>query len=267
MVYEEDKTFKVTDTLITLVSFKRGGVGLVLLGVDQIYFEKRYVWSIDDEKFKLSRFIGKVLSFIKKSESLYWNGIYGETVSVDGSSSLTFGTKLNEELEMFIDLEALSEAKGLLEIILNNSPGLASSKEKCCVPGCSKSIKIDRMRLHVGAHIVRKDTLVPVCGFCGVVCNSPVSIVFSSGTGVNRTYKAFSGCKYFHDFSMKSALNFSKGNPCTNRPVECEACANGSVFWSFDLHFHYQERHPFLDCPITMCEKEREAMIKEKNFN
>ncbi len=34
MVYEEDKTFKVTDTLITLVSFKRGGVGLVLLGVD-----------------------------------------------------------------------------------------------------------------------------------------------------------------------------------------------------------------------------------------
>jgi len=182
MVYEEDKTFKVTDTLITLVSFKRGGVGLVLLGVDQIYFVKRYVWSIDDEKFKLSRFIGKVLSFIKKSESLYWNGIYGETVSVDGSSSLTFGTKLNEELEMFIDLEALSEAKGLLEIILNNSkpvlptinypyslpienfnlsmPGLASSKEKCCVPGCSKSIKIDRMRLHVGAHIVRKDTLL-----------------------------------------------------------------------------------------------------------
>ncbi len=86
MVYEEDKTFKIPDTLITLVSFKKGEIGLVLLGVDQIYFEKR----LDDEKFKLSRFNIKDLMFIKKGEGLFWNVKYGEAMSVDESTSLKF---------------------------------------------------------------------------------------------------------------------------------------------------------------------------------
>ena len=118
------------------------------------------------------------------------------------------------------------------------------------------------MRLHIGAHIVKKGTHGPVSGFCGIVCNNPVSIIFSQGTGVNRIYKAFSGCKYFSDFSMKSTKNYLKGNPCTNRQVECEACANGSVFWSYNLEYHYKDRHSFMNCPLKMSVTETDIMLK-----
>ena len=48
-----------------------------------------------------------------------------------------------------------------------------------------RNIKLENMRLHIGAHIVKKGTHGPVSGFCGIVCNNPVSIIFSSGTGDN----------------------------------------------------------------------------------
>ncbi len=288
IAFEEERTFKVTDTLLSLARFKRGGIGTVLIGVDQIYFNKEYVWSLTDDQLKLSKLTGKVLKFVEDGSKLLWTGEYGETVVVEGSSSLAFSTKINDELDMFVDQENLEEAKGLLETIFNSSspivpiisypnslnidcfnitlPSLVDSKtkERCLVAGCNKFIKLDFMRLHVGAHVVRGETKGQVCGFCGVMCNSPVSIVFSSGSGVSRTYKAFSGCKYFSDFSMKSSTNFLKGNPCTNRPVNCEACANDSVFWSFNLLEHYKDRHSFLECPIKMCESEKSIMLKDK---
>ncbi len=65
IAFEEDRTFKVTCTLISLVRFKKRGVGVVLIGVDQMHFEKKYVWRLSDDQFNLSKLTGKVLSFIE----------------------------------------------------------------------------------------------------------------------------------------------------------------------------------------------------------
>jgi len=102
-------------------------------------------------------------------------------------------------------------------------------------------------------------TTGPVCGFCGTLCGHAVKIKFSSGTGVNRTYKAYSGCKYFSDFSMKSAKSYLKGNPCTNRPIECAICSN--VFWSYNLFSHYTSSHSFMECPLIMSKEEKKLML------
>ena len=121
------------------------------------------------------------------------------------------------------------------------------------------------MRLHVGTHIVKGDTRGPVCGFCGTLFAIPVKRQFSSGTGVNRTDNAFCGCKYFCDFSLKAAESHLKGNPCTNRPVECKACSNGSVFWSYNLMAHYTDSHQFTQCPLVMSQEKKKIMLSNKH--
>lgn len=114
------------------------------------------------------------------------------------------------------------------------------------------------MRLHVGGHIARGETVGQVCGLCGTLCSHPVKIIHSSGTGHLQTYKSKSGCKYFSDFSSKSAINNIKGRMW--RPVECDVCANGSIFWNYNLEAHYKDRHSFIVCPLIIDEEERLIM-------
>ena len=108
---------------------------------------------------------------------------------------------------MFIDRDAFTEAKNLLDVLyttsqpvltLINSPynaettlfnltvaGLSDNqnvKEKFLVTGCNKLVKLEKMRLYVGTHIVKGDTRGPVCGFCGTLCATHVKRQFSSGT-------------------------------------------------------------------------------------
>jgi len=274
-------TNQITDTILSLARFKNGGIGLVLVNVDRILLDKRYQWSINEIDCKLAKFTGCVLLCMQTETILSWPGKYGDSVVVDGANSISFCTKLDDNLKHFICRDALNEAKILLQLIFSESqpvlplinspyneqttlfniitPGVSSSqsvKEKCLVALCNRQVKLEQMRLHVGAHIVRGETTGPVCGFCGTLCGHAVKIKFSSGTGVNRTYKAYSGCKYFSDFSMKSAKSYLKGNPCTNRPIECAICSN--VFWSYNLFSHYTSSHSFMECPLK---EEKKLML------
>ena len=73
------------------------------------------------------------------------------------------------------------------------------------------------------------------CGYCGDTCGQSATIKKMSGSGknANASMGPFSKCPYYYKFSLKSAENISKRNPCTNRPVNCAICS--TTFWSWNI--------------------------------
>ena len=112
---------------------------------------------------------------------------------------------------------------------------------KCKV--CKKIINKERIRQHVGKHILKKETQLNqrVCGFCGLVGCS-IDLKVTSGYGKNKTEGADSNCMYFVKFSYQHAINSSERSPCTNRPVVCMQCKQ--CIWSYNILIHYNEVHP-----------------------
>ena len=175
-------TFKITDTILSLVRFKKGGVGLVILGVDKIVLDKKIVWSLKVGEFNLAIFTGCILLCSEAESKVVWKGLYGECITVEGASSVSFNATINDNLYMFFEPENLLEAKDLLQTVysstqpvlpLINYPYNAETKifcltmhtletnlvgkERCKVVGCEKMVKL-QMRLHVGVHIVNNET-------------------------------------------------------------------------------------------------------------
>ena len=106
----------------------------------------------------------------------------------------------------------------------STSDSTTETKIKCKI--CKKLVSRKKMRLHVGAHIL-KDNIIGACGFCGEKvdvgrCN--IEIVKGSGRGQTSSEVPRSGCDYFEKFSLLSVSKGSQRNPCTNRPVECLIC-------------------------------------------
>ena len=121
---------------------------------------------------------------------------------------------------------------------------------------CKKNVKIDKMRQHVGGHIIRNDIDVFSCGFCGG--SSGCSVNFKKTT--HHTFIPTSNCKMYKKFSLKSAMTSTTNTPCTNRPVKCDCCS--VVYWSYALEKHYKEKHPESECTEIVSEKEKDTMMK-----
>jgi hypothetical protein len=153
---------------------------------------------------------------------------------------------LNETVEVdFVNLTTLRYTVELISYLRFETNQTITSKDDeipCLFVRCGQILKRNKMRGHVGAHILNND-LQPhpnLCGFCGKNgCNSILYI--SSGTD---TWSVKSNCKYFYDFSLKAAAKSSKNTPCTNRPVKCEICpAPLNIVWTYDLRPHYTNLH------------------------
>ena len=124
----------------------------------------------------------------------------------------------------------------------STSDSTTETKIKCKI--CEKLVNRKKMRLHVGAHIL-KDNIKGACGFCGEKvdvgrCN--IEIVKGSGRGQTSSEVPRSGCDYFEKFSLLSVSKGSQRNPCTNRPVECPICKR--VFWFYNMYDHAEDYHP-----------------------
>ena len=79
--------------------------------------------------------------------------------------------------------------------------------------------------------------------------------------------KAHSSCIYFKSFNFGDRIvDFKSGNPCTNRPVECEASKPHTVvFLSYYLEDHYKQSHPGIDkCSIVVSNEEIDFMKSYK---
>ena len=51
------------------------------------------------------------------------------------------------------------------------------------------------------------------------------------------------------DYSLKTAANFAKAAPCTNRPVACPVTGCEYVVWSYSMADHFEEKHASVTMP------------------
>jgi hypothetical protein len=74
---------------------------------------------------------------------------------------------------------------------------------------CSKKIPRERMRQHIGQHLIRKDIEVKcnICGFCtGTNCS--VKLIVTSGRGSTKTTGVWSNCPKILKFKFKSVFYY-----------------------------------------------------------
>jgi len=138
------------------------------------------------------------------------------------------------------------------------------SKYKCKL--CPKDFKPDRMRQHIGLHLILNDFNhdLNTCGFCGTnECS--IEIKKSSGKGKNANKAPFSNCRYYVKFSLGAAATSTKHTPCTNRPIECPSCK--LVVWSYNLKTHYESKHINLELPDAFLIKKTEIEAVKKYIN
>ena len=127
-----------------------------------------------------------------------------------------------------------------------------SEKVECAV--CVKYVLKKRMRNHIGKHLVLKevDPHPKNCGLCGTIgCSLEIVI---PGRGKSAVATPYSDCKNFEKFSLGAAKKSSGLSPCTNVPINCEACKSKNVYWSYNMAAHYMNDHPSLvvpDCITT----------------
>ena len=124
---------------------------------------------------------------------------------------------------------------------------------------CSKWIKPDRMRQHMGAHILCEDSWEKdgvtkpsfPCGLCGVrpsigqimidpsqALGCPCGVIGTKGHP-----KPQHQCKLLGDvsYSLGSAAKCSLATPCTNRPIKCTVCS--MTVWSYSMEHHFELKH------------------------
>ena len=122
---------------------------------------------------------------------------------------------------------------------------------------CNKKMKGDKMREHIGGHIIRNEINCFTCGFCGG--NTGCSIALKKTS--HRTFVPDSNCKIFKKFSLASAKTSTSSSPCTNRPVVCSICK--VVYWSYSLNKHYEQKHSGSTFPETISDEEVNVMQKK----
>ena len=122
---------------------------------------------------------------------------------------------------------------------------------------CQKKIKREKLREHVGGHIIRKEVEDFSCGFCGLKAGHSISLQSTS----HKTKIPQSNCPDYRKFSLASARTSTQNTPCTNRPVECDICK--VVYWSYYLKKRYEENHAASVCPENISDEEVNAMRKK----
>jgi hypothetical protein len=109
---------------------------------------------------------------------------------------------------------------------------------------CKKDVKPNKMREHVGSHIMDEGCTSPdACGFCGRSGTCQVNLVQGSAKNIQVP---FSQCEYYYKFNLKSALKDQSA--CSNVPYQCPACheLERKTFhvWKYNMRSHLRQRHP-----------------------
>ncbi|KAF9496435.1 hypothetical protein BDN71DRAFT_1505743 [Pleurotus eryngii] len=123
---------------------------------------------------------------------------------------------------------------------------------------CSKNIKPDKVRSHVGEHILfsilgvtelgLKQTLgdlESICGYCRLNVGCKTTILKES----NSKTELISRCPHSHKFSFAHAMKPTQTQPSTNVPITCKLCdrddATGSqpTYWKYSLFAHIKQTH------------------------
>jgi hypothetical protein len=229
---------------------------------------------------------------------LYWTGTYGENIISNGEFCVNLECKQIEtddrdrtgfsmkSIENAIEVLTLIYRKNLAEsltintslkkirspycnenvqnmMLIQDLKVFDCSSEKVECKTCMKYVLRKRIRNHIGRHLVLKeiDPNPKNCGLCGMIgCSIDIVI---TGRGKAAVGVPNSDCKYFDKFSINCAKKSTGLSPCTNRPINCEACNN--CFWSYNIEAHYKVDHLSLEVPSSLIPS-KEEIKKLKNL-
>ena len=150
-----------------------------------------------------------------------------------------------------------------IELSLSTTDSASNSTLRICKI-CRKYINLERMRTHIGLHIIQGDIETQnkdiICGFCGMKCSS---ILVKTSRGKSKVYygKIESDCCYYFDYGKLSAKP-SRNNPCTNRLVHCSVNECKQVVWSYNMEAHFESKNVDAPSDIVITQAEIAAMKK-----
>ncbi|KAI9430083.1 hypothetical protein H4582DRAFT_2064198 [Lactarius indigo] len=160
---------------------------------------------------------------------------------------------------------------------LSNSMDINS--QGCPRLGCGSIVNWkngQRVLEHMGAHILHDsmlDNSEELCGLC--LRPAPMcQIYLRKGRGTAGSVsvdRKKSKCANMVHFNYATASTSSEASPCSNVPIVCPHCPDGSpAVWTYSLHAHFRDRHRIQspdDFPITVClsQSEKDGMRKVWN--
>ncbi|KAH9047053.1 hypothetical protein EDB84DRAFT_1264270, partial [Lactarius hengduanensis] len=150
------------------------------------------------------------------------------------------------------------ERSGLACFVVKTLNEIGDSSAHEC-PACTPTVRLDssngqRILAHIGSHVLHDpsiDLSEEPCGLC-LRPASLCSIYLIRRTGRNSQWTIkYSGnvrCPNATNFSYTVAMSSSKASPCSNVPLVCPYCLEGSpAIWRYNLRHHLRRRHHNID--------------------
>ena len=128
-----------------------------------------------------------------------------------------------------------------VQLIMSQESSSASSTASCGIKAhkcniCNTPIAVDRMRGHIGYHILRDHVSCDVCGFCGL--NSCMNRLFRTSKQFGKVYYGIdSNCQLF--FRSKRKPVYSKREKCSNYLTKCYVLNCNADIWRYNMVKHY----------------------------
>ncbi|KAH9032479.1 hypothetical protein EDB85DRAFT_2145593 [Lactarius pseudohatsudake] len=132
-----------------------------------------------------------------------------------------------------------------------------SSVHEC--PACTPPVQLDtangqRVLAHIASHILHDpsvDKSQEPCGLCLRPANMcTIYLTRRSGRGYQWMvkYRGIVPCPNAIKFSYSAAMVSSKSSPCSNVPLQCPYCPDGSpAVWRYNMQLHFRHRHQGVD--------------------
>ncbi|KAH9165187.1 hypothetical protein EDB89DRAFT_1858599 [Lactarius sanguifluus] len=132
-----------------------------------------------------------------------------------------------------------------------------SSMHKC--PACTPPVQLDatngqHVLVHIASHILHDltvDKSQEPCGLCLQPANMcTIYLTKRSGRNYQPTvkYMGIVPCPNATNFSYSAAMVSSESAPCSNIPLQCPYCPDGSpAVWRYNMRQHFRHRHQGID--------------------
>ena len=126
-------------------------------------------------------------------------------------------------------------------------------------PTCTPSVQLDtsngqRVLAHIGSHVLHDpsiDRSQEPCGLClrpALLCSIYLTKRGGRTSQWSIKYGGSIPCPNATTFSYATAMSSSKASPCSNVPLVCPYCLEGSpAVWHYNMSHHLQQRHRGID--------------------